>query len=204
MSRWISRRPDHYASVTAALPEFRTGNCRLVADVYASLLQRSGGRIPEKNGLDLSGFAPALANIALAAIKIGSACTFRIAGEAIRDRFSLKLVGANYYDLVDPARRSHAMRAIDMVVDVPCGFRVELLQRFSNGTETRAEACAFPLASGDPDIDGFVLFADEEVDPRGRPPVRKPELLESIVLRRGLIDLGFGIDEGFEDLVQPQ
>lgn len=202
MSRWVSRRPDRYASIEAALPEFKTANSQLVARGYAALLKRSGGQIPHKNGLDLSGFAPALSNIALAAVKIGSACIFRIAGEAIRDRFSLKLVGANYYDLVDPARRSRAMQAIEMVAAVPCGFRVDLLQCFSNGTTVEAEACAFPLRSDEPDIDGFVLFADEQLDPPAHLRARKPELLESVVLRRDLIDLGFGVDEGFVDLVR--
>lgn len=202
MSRWATRRPGYHASVAAALPGFRTENCRLVASAYAALVERGGGQIPSKNGLDLSGIAPAMANVALAAVKLGSACVFRIAGEEIRYRFGRKLVGQNYYDLVDPARRSHAMRSMDMVVSIPCGFRVELIQRYSNGAESPAEACAFPLRSLDPEIDGFILFADEERAPPVRVRTSDPRLEESIVAYRELIDLGFGVDADFEDLVQ--
>ncbi len=202
MSRWATRRPGYHASVAAALPGFGTESCRLVASAYAALLERAGGQIPCKNGLDLSGIAPAMANVALAAVKLRSACVFRIAGEEIRSRFGRKLVGQNYYDLVDPARRSHAVRSMDMVVSIPCGFRVELIQRFSNGMETPAEACAFPLRSPDPEIDGFILFADESSAPPARIRNSDPELEESIVVRRDLIDLGFGVDERFEDLIR--
>lgn len=202
MSRWATRRPGYYASVAAALPGFGTESCRLVASAYAALLERAEGEIPCKNGLDLSGIAPAMANVALAAVKLGSACVFRIAGEEIRSRFGRKLVGHNYYDLVNSARRSHAMRSMDMVVSVPCGFRVELIQRYSDGTELPAEACAFPLRSPDPEIDGFILFADESSALPARIRNSNPKLEEAVVVQRDLIDLGFGVDEGFEDLVR--
>lgn len=202
MSRWVTRRPAYHANVAAALPGFGTESCRLVASAYADLVGNSGGQIPAKNGLDLTGIAPAMANVALAAVKRGSACIFRIAGEGIRERYGRRLVGQNYYDLVNPARRSFAIQSIDMVVSVPCGFRVELVQRFSNATEAMAEACAFPLRSPNPEIDGFILFADEERAPPARNRATDPQLVESVVVRRELIDLGFGVDETFEELIQ--
>ena len=201
MSRWISRKPDYHADITAAIPHFVTRSCTLLATGYAKLLQDSGHTIPTKNGLDISSFAPIMTDLALAAITLDSACVFRIAGEGIRQRFAHKLVGTDYYNLVDPARRSSAIEAMDMIVRTPCAFRVELLQQYENGEERRAEACVFPLRSEEPDIDGFALFANSEIDPPRGPAAMHPILSEFQVVRRDLIDIGFGLDEGFTDLV---
>ncbi|WP_193172208.1 PAS domain-containing protein [Nisaea nitritireducens] len=201
MPRWISHKPGHHADMNDALPSFVTRSCTLLATGYAKLMQNNGGKIPAKNGLDISSFGPVMANTALGAVTLGSACTFRIAGESIRERFAQKLVGTDYYDLVDPARRSCAMKSMDMAVSFPCAFRAELLQKYDNGEERRAEACAFPLLSDEPDIDGFILFANEDIDRTRRISVIRPVLTKSWVIHRELIDLGFGIDESFEDLV---
>lgn len=201
MSRWVSRKPDYHADITVALPSFVTRSCALLATGYAELMHKSGGNIPSKNGLDISSFGSIMANVALAAVRLDSSCVFRIAGEGIRERFAQKLVGINYYDLVDPARRSSAMHSMDMVVSTPSAFRVELLQQYENGEEYHAEACAFPLRSGEPGIDGFILFADADIGTARRPAMVQSALRKSLVVRRELIDLGFGVDRGFEDLV---
>lgn len=203
MPRWISRKPGHHADITVALPSFMTRSCRLLATGYAALIQNSenGHTIPSKNGLDISSFAPIMADIALAAITINSACIFRIAGEGIRQRFAHKLVGTDYYDLVAPARRSSAIEAMEMVVSTPCAFRVELLQHYDNGEERRAEACVFPLLSDEPDIDGFALFANSEIDRPRSPAAARPILSGFQVVRRDLIDIGFGLDQNFKDMV---
>lgn len=201
MSRWISRKPDYHADITVALPSFVTRSCALLATGYAELIHQGGGSIPSKNGLDISRFGSIMANLALAAIRLESTCVFRIAGEGIRERFAQKLVGMDYYDLVDPARRSRAMQSMDMVVSTPSAFRVELLQQYENGEEYHAEACAFPLLSDEPGIDGFILFADADIGAARRPAMVQPALRQSLVVRRELIDLGFGVDSSFEDLV---
>lgn len=201
MPRWISRKPGHHADMNVALPSFVTRGCRLLATGYARLIQNNGGNIPAKNGLDISSFGPIMANTALAAVTLSSACTFRIAGEGIRERFAQRLVGTDYYDLVDPARRRCAMQSMDMVVSFPCAFRVELLQKYDNGEERRAEACAFPLFSDEPGIDGFIMFANDEIDRARRISAIRPVLTKSWVIHRELIDLGFGFDKNFEDLV---
>tara|TARA_E500000318_G_scaffold86547_1_gene83256 strand:- start:4732 stop:5370 length:639 start_codon:yes stop_codon:yes gene_type:complete len=201
MSRWILRKPDYLADITIALPRFVTRSCMLLATGYAELIQKNGGNIPAKNGLDISSFGPIMANTALAALTLNSACIFRIAGEGIRERFAQKLVGTDYYDLVDPARRSHAIHSMDMVIKTPCAFRVELLQQYDNGEERRAEACAFPLLSDEPDTDGFILFADDQIEHKRLSAATSPVLRETQVVHRELIDLGFGLDKNFEDLV---
>ncbi|MEP3115864.1 hypothetical protein [Nisaea sp.] len=201
MSRWISHKPDYHAEIATALPHFVTRSCTLLATGYAELMQNGDGRIPSKNGLDISKFGPIMARLALAAVSLDSTCTFRIAGEGLRERFSQKLVGTSYYNLVDPAHRSYAMQSMEMAVSIPCAFRVELLQKYDNGEERRSESCAVPLRSDEPGIDGFIMFADDEIDRLRPSAAARPVLVKSEVIRRELIDLGFGLDESFEDLV---
>jgi hypothetical protein len=201
MSRWTTRRPGYFGSIAKALPNFTTRNCKLLATGYANLIERGDGGIPPKNGLDMTDFAPAMSNVALTAVTLGSTCVFRIAGEALRRRFGQNLVGVDYYGLVDPSRRDHAMRSMELVVSTPCGFRTELLQRYDNGEEHVAEACAFPLRSDEPGIDGFAFFADQQLDQPKVSSAIRPRIIESIVTRRDFIDLGFGIDTSYEDLV---
>lgn len=201
MTRWTTRKPHYFQDLDTAIPRFSTRCGKLVATQYADLVKRNDGRIPSKNGLDLQGLAPAMSNIALAAVSVGKACSFRIVGEALQNRFARKLVGANYYDLIEPAQKDHAIQSVDMVVSVPCAFRACFLQRYDNGIERRAEAGGFPLLSDEPDIDGFVLFVDEETEPARRLTKNLPKMLDAIVLHRDIIDLGFGVDETFQDLV---
>ncbi|WP_205620652.1 hypothetical protein [Nisaea denitrificans] len=201
MSRWTTRRPECFGSIAEALPNFTTRSCKLLATGYASLIERGDGGIPPKNGLDITDFAPAMANVALTAVTLGSACIFRIAGEALLQRFGQNLVGVDYYKLVDPVRRGHAMRSMELVVSTPCGFRTELLQRYDNGEEHTAEACAFPLRSDEPGIDGFIFLADEQLDQPQVSSAIRPCMIESVVTRRDFIDLGFGTDTSYEDLV---
>lgn len=201
MSRWISRKPDYHSDIMVALPHFVTSSCALLATGYAELMQKNEGTIPSKNGLDISRFGSVMGNLALAALTLESTCTVRIAGEGVRERFSHKLVGTNYYSLVNPALRSNTMQSIDMVVSTPCAYRVEMLQKYDNGEEYRIEFCAFPLLSDEPGVDGFIIFADGEIDQMRPAATIRPVLIQSQVIQRELIDLGFGLDESFEDLV---
>ena len=171
-----------------------------MAGAYADMLALSRTRIPPKNGLDPHGFSSALSNVALTAIVIGESCTYRIAGEELRERYAQKLVGKNYYDIVPPERREHAMRGMELVIQTPCGFRAELVQEFADGQRSLAEVCAFPLGSDEPGVDGFVLFANQDIKAPPR-SAHRTEMVRSVLIKRDLIDLGFGIDEGFVDLV---
>ena len=201
MSHWISSKPDYHANITDALPHFVTRSCAHLATGYAKLIQDGGNAVPSKNGLDISSFAPIMPDLALTAIKLDATCIFRIAGEGIQRRFAHKLVGTDYYDLVDPARRSSAAEAMEMIVRTPCAFRVELLQQYDDGEDRRAESCVFPLLSDEPDVDGFALFANSEIDTPRSQAATRPVLKKVQIVRRDLIDIGFGLDEGFKDLV---
>ena len=57
------------------------------------------------------------------------------------------------------------------------------------------------MRSEEPGVDGFILFSDQALGRRAGAPATPPRLLGANVRRRDLIDLGFGVDTGFRDLV---
>jgi hypothetical protein len=185
------------AGVTARC---RTEPCRRLAAGFADLLAPDGS-IPSKNGFDLPRFASIIANLELGAVTKPDRCIWRIAGENVKQRIGINPVGRNYYDFVPEERRQHAMHAMNMVIDVPCGFRAEVEQTYSNGLVRLVEGLALPLASSEPGVDGFIVFADCHVEELDRFVRDRPALQGGIVVCRDLIDLGHGVDETFADLV---
>jgi hypothetical protein len=200
-TRWVTRRPHSRVALADSMPLCKTGACRDLAAAYHKLLRSEGGKLPPKGRLDVTELARAVPHLLLCAIIRPDKCIYRVAGEEVRTRIGRNPVGLNYYDLVPPERRAHAMRAMNMVIDVPCGWRVEIEQSYSSGIGRLVEAVAFPLASAQADVDGFVLLADCEIGPSGRGSTAGVTLLGTDVIRRDLIDIGFGVDESFEDLV---
>jgi hypothetical protein len=112
------------------------------------------------------------------------------------------LTGRNYYDFVQPERRQIAAGAMHMVIDTPCAFRAEIYQTYSGDTALMVEASGFPLLSSEAGVDGFILFADQGIDTLDELLNPHPILQEASLRHRDLIDLGFGIDEAFEDLME--
>lgn len=198
---WKPRKPFKCGPLDKALDDFKTATCRRVAQAYLKLLNEAKGTIPAKNGVDLTGFATAMADMALTAVSKPDRCIYRLAGERLQRRIGLSLIGRNYYDFVPEVRREQAIRAMNMVVDVPCGFRAEIRQDYSDGSVRMVEAVGFPLTSDEPGIDGFILFGDRQIEFDATGGAGDSSWLGANVIRRDLLDLGFGVDEQFEDLV---
>jgi hypothetical protein len=184
-----------------SMPIYRAEASRQLAEAYAALLAAAGGRLPPKSRLDVTQLARAVPHLVLCAVTRPDRCIYRLAGEDVKGRIGRNPVGLNYYDFVAPERRAHAMRAINMLIDVPCAFRAEIEQTYSDDFVRLVEAVAFPLESEQPDVDGFVLFAESALGPDQRTAGRGALLVRSNVIRRDLIDIGFGVNETFEDLV---
>ncbi|MBK8157771.1 MAG: hypothetical protein IPK59_02905 [Rhodospirillaceae bacterium] len=120
----------------------------------------------------------------------------------MKERVGFNVKGRNYYDFVPSERRVSAARAMHMVIETPCAFRAEIRQTYSGGHGLVIEATGFPLQSEEPGVDGFILFADQAIEPDMRFHDGHPQLVDANVIRRDLIDLGSGIDQTFEDIVQ--
>jgi len=90
---------------------------------------------------------------------------------------------------------------MNMVVQVPCGFRAEIEQQYSGRLVRRIEAMAMPLASEEPGVDGFILFGDCEIEADVGVVPEDTTLVGANVVKRQVIDLGHGIDPTFHDIV---
>ncbi len=199
---WVTQKPYMRVALAHSMTIYVAEASRHVAEAYAALLVAEDGRLPAKSRLDVTTLARAIPHLVLCAITKPDRCIYRLAGEEVKGRIGRNPVGLNYYDFVPDERRAHAMRALNMVIDVPCAFRAELEQLYADNVVRRAEAVAFPLRSDQPGVDGFILFAESPLSPDQRPPDGKPWLIGTNVRRRDLIDIGFGTDETFEDMVQ--
>lgn len=198
---WIQQKPEHTCKLSEAMPLFSTSFCRILAEGYQALLEQNRGAIPTKSGFDVLRFTKIIPHLALCAIKKPDQCIFRVAGEGFKQRLGLNPTGLNYYDFVPADRRAHAVRAMNMVIDVPCAFRVDVERHYSNGLSAMVEAIGLPLLSDESDVDGFIIFADEGLDLRPELTLNSSRLFDANVTHRDLIDLGFGVDKTFVDLV---
>lgn len=199
---WTPQKPNRAGMLREALPAYRTPACRALAAGYLAMLEAVPGRIPHKNDLDLANFATVMPHLALVAISKPDRCIYRIAGERLKERVGLNLAGRNYYDFVQPERQQIAAKAMHMVIDTPCAFRAELRQTYSGDIDLLIEASGFPLLSSENGVDGFILFADQGIDKLDDLLTPHPILQGASLRRRDLIDLGSGIDEEFEDLIE--
>ena len=198
---WTTLEPSLFGSIAEALPRFRTEGCRALAEGYGALMAEGDGAIPAKNGLDISRFVPAIPHLVLTAITKPDQCIYRLAGDDMMSRIGMNPKGRNYYDFVPEDRFAHASHAMHMVIDIPSSFRADIAQQYSDGRVRMIEALAVPLGSDDPDIDGFILFADCEVRRERSTLPTDRMLLGANVLARDLIDLGHGVDRDFVDRV---
>ena len=119
----------------------------------------------------------------------------------MKERFGFNPTGQDYYQFVPEIRRRYARWAMNMAVATPCGFRAELEQVYSSGDVAIIEVAAVPLLSDEPGVDGFILFADCALTRWQRYRDTVVTLKGANVLRRDLIDLGFGVDADFRYLV---
>jgi hypothetical protein len=198
---WTTQQPNVFGSIEAVLSRFRTEGCRALAEGYQALMEQGAGEIPAKNGLDISKIVPAIPHLVLAAVTKPDQCIYRLAGEALMTRIGVNPKGRNYYEFVPKERFAHASHAMHMVIDQPSAFRAEISQQYSDGRVWMIEVLAVPLTSEDPEVDGFILFADCEINRQISALAPERRLVGANILVRDLIDLGYGVDANFVDRV---
>jgi hypothetical protein len=199
---WIEKPPTAIVALAELAPLLRTESAKVLASGYVQLLATTAGAIPPKASLDLAPIARMLADAALVAIETPERCIYRLVGENLKNRIGFDPTGLNYYDLVPEIRRLYAMRAMNMVIGQPMGFRADIAQVYSSGEALTIESLGVPLASNEQGVKGFILFADEALSRWDRRMAEGTRLLGANVVRRDLVDIGFGIDPDFCDLVE--
>ncbi|RVU39474.1 PAS domain-containing protein [Hwanghaeella grinnelliae] len=200
---WIRQFPRSTVPIEEAPGLFATLAPRIVAKAYLELMRDAGGNVPRKTGLDISKFAAALPNVALFAVKLPDHCVYRILGEAWRQRIGRNLVGKNYIDFVAAERRESAITSLQDMITIPSAFRVIIEQTYSAGKKAQLEVLAVPLLSEEEGVDSFSLFAAQLVTPVHFGPGDDRIVLGANIIERDLIDIGYGVNDAFYDLVRP-
>lgn len=199
---WRELKPASVGPLDAIMPALHTAATRTFGRGYLALRAQTGGALPSKTGIDLARFARAVPHFALVAVTFSGGCVYRLAGEALQERIGFNPTGRNYYDFVPPERRASAARAMEMVVRRPCGFRALIEQVYEDGAMRTMETLGLPLVDREPGVDGFILFADQALPDPATYLAPGTRWLGANLVRRDLIDLGYGVDADFVDLVR--
>jgi len=199
---WTEKPPAAIVAFADMRDLLRTQAAKALWEGYGRWRHAAGTGVPAKAALDLAPVAAMLGDAALVAIGPRERCVYRVVGENLKDRIGFDPTGKNYYDFVPEIRRAYARRAMNMVVDRPMGFRADIEQVYSSGEALTIESFGLPLAADEPGIDGFILFSDAAQTRWQRREEPGRRLLGANVVRRDLIDLGFGVDRDFRDLVE--
>lgn len=201
---WVVQKPRSIVSLDDAPALFKTAAPHLLATGYAELMRDTGGEIPRKTGLDISKFASALSDMALFAVTMPDQCVYRVVGEDWKNRIGINPTGKNYFDFVAQERRESAVQSLRDVVALPSAFRVVIEQRYSGGRTANLEVLAVPLRSDEPGVDGFTVFAAQLVSPLNFRSSDDRMVLGANIIERDLIDIGFGVNGAFVDIVRPR
>lgn len=199
---WREQKPASVGPLDAILPRLRTPATRTYREGYLALRAKAGGALPSRSGFDLAPFVAAVPHFALLAVTLSGACVYRLAGETLQQRLGFDPKGHDYYDFVPEPRQDYARRAIEMVIRRPCGFFALIEQTYEDGATRTIETLGLPLADKEPGVDGFILFADCALPEPATYHAPGNRWLGANVVRRDLLDLGFGVDPDFVDLVR--
>lgn len=168
---------------------------------YRGQLAENGGVQPRKDDFDPSQLGRLVNHLFLFAVTKPDQCIVRVVAERARHHTGPGEAWSDYYRNVPEDRRVTAARAMNMAVEVPCGFRVDVRHEYAYGRTRSFESLLLPLASSEDGVDGFLIGSSAlSGDDAGRPlPTDRSQ--GNIVVCRDLIDIGFGVDSSFYDLV---
>lgn len=201
---WTRKKPGYIGALEDAEERCETTSGKDMVRAYAALLKAKGNRPPHFKDFEIGEIKQAVPYIALCSIKIGVHCTIRFFGEELRRRADTNPIGRNLLDFIHPDRADSVQRMMEMIVRQPCGYLANVKQQFLNGTTIVVETVAFPLSPSRIDEDGQVIMTDTPIKFDGIAYDREKVLLSADVVRRDLIDLGYGVDETFYDLVSDE
>lgn len=198
---WREKKPGYIASIEEAESLCATESAKKMAAVYARLFRGSGNRVPAFRDLELRDVARAAPHMALCSVGFGTHCTIRFFGEELKRRVGINPVGRNFFDFVHPDRADSIRQVMEMLVRYPCGYLANVRQEYMSGRIIIVETLALPLLRSRGPDDGQVVLCDTPIGTAGATLERDRVLLSADVVNRDLIDLGFGVDEDFRDLV---
>jgi len=198
---WREKKPGYIASIEEVERLCATESGRKLAAAYTRMFRGSGNKAPAFRDLELGDLASAVPHMALCSIGFGTHCTIRFFGEELKRRVGTNPVGRNFFDFVHPDRADSVRQVMEMLVRYPCGYLANVRQEYTSGRTIIVETLALPLLPSRDSDDGQIVLCDTPIGNMGTTWERDRVLLSADIVNRDLIDLGFGVDEDFRDLV---
>lgn len=198
---WIKQGPRSTVLIGDADALFETDAARSLSQEYQTLILASEERIPLKKDFDPIRLGVATNHLFIFAVTKPDICIVRLAAEGARNHTGPYVKGNNYYDNVPEDRRKIAIKAMHMAIDTPCAFRVEAKHRYDDGRTRIFESLLVPLASEESGVDGFLIGSSQPIGEDSEKILPTGKSSGNVILCRDLIDIGFGVDDSFYDLV---
>ncbi len=189
------------SGLTELLDHLQSAPLQSLARIYALILKENDGAIPKKAAFDVSRLGRALAHAVLYDVSDPDRVVFRVVGEQMKNHFKVNPIGRNYLEFVPEARREHARRAFRLCAETPCAMLSRSRQYFGNGLGTNCEALGVPLMGEGEGPATHLLFVDYPVDDGSHDYFHRTEFRFAHMRQRTFIDLGYGVPQGFVDLL---
>lgn len=198
---WTTRKPGYIGLLEDVEKRSTTKSAKELARTYTRLFRERGDKPPRFQDIELGDLKLTVPYIALCALEVSGQCTVRFFGEELRRRIGTNPAGRNLRDFIHPDRADSVLRMMEMIVRYPCGYLANVKQQFVNGRTILVETVAFPLSSSRDGEVGQIILADTPIRDEGIRFDRNTVMLSADVVYRDLIDLGYGVDEEFTDVV---
>ncbi|SMF32590.1 PAS domain-containing protein [Tistlia consotensis] len=151
--------------------------------LLAYWLGKVGDRgMPRKSEIDPTEIPALLPYLLVFERRAPDSFSVRLAGTAVVQRLGFDPTGHPVLDVIAPAARAPIRRALNRILDEPCGLLAHVRDRYASGREVIVEVLRLPLSSeaGEP---RFILCSTiETTDPTvWRGPQDRPALLAELV-----------------------
>jgi hypothetical protein len=186
---WTQQLPRSVIPIEQAGSLCITDSARTLARVYRKLTQANDVEMPHKNDLDLSLFAGTVNNLFLFAITKPDQCIVRLAADGARHHSGAYQQHSDYYANVPEGRLQVAVRAMNMAIDIPCGFRADIRHDYEHGRTRDFESLLLPLLSGEEGVDGFLIGSSQLSGDDAGKVLPSERSLGNNILTRDLVDL---------------
>lgn len=153
---------------------------------------REGRDLPERENIDPGAIKHLLPYIVIHDLVSPDLIRLRLIGTAVAEDYEEDITGWNYLDMVEPARREAASRALFVLHDTPVGMSVTLRSTTRSGSSWTRQTIDLPIS----DIRNnrkLVFSCSLRAKPGMSAVPDNPELQVQQITSREFFDIGAGI-----------
>ena len=141
-----------------------------------------GGAMPPKSAIDPTEMPKLLPALVIYERLATDHFRVRLAGTEVVSRLGLNPTGANVLDLLAPASRPMVQKALNRILEEPCGHLSRVRDRYPSGREAKIEVLRLPLQSDEREARFIISSTVEMPDRTGwSDPQEKPTLLAQLI-----------------------